>query len=153
MRIDCPRPLTLAQQQLHLATQSGAGRVRAGELVWRTPIRPTPASREYGVRIAYRLNDVPRVFIETPDLVALADGRRLPHVYGEDPVRLCLYLPRAFEWSDWMRIDQTIVPWAALWLHYFEEWLLSDEWKGGGEHPLPRGSIPAPMRRAGGTRR
>jgi hypothetical protein len=34
-----------------------------------------------------------------------------------------------------MRIDQTIVPWAALWLFYFEEWLSSDQWKGGGEHP------------------
>jgi hypothetical protein len=33
------------------------------------------------------------------------------------------------------RIDQTIVPWAALWLFYFEEWLSSDQWKGGGEHP------------------
>jgi hypothetical protein len=35
-----------------------------------------------------------------------------------------------------MRIDNTIVPWAILWLFYFEEWLSSDEWKGGGEHPL-----------------
>jgi hypothetical protein len=35
-----------------------------------------------------------------------------------------------------MRIDNTIVPWAILWLFYFEEWLWSDEWKGGGEHPV-----------------
>ncbi len=34
-----------------------------------------------------------------------------------------------------MRLDQTIVPWTALWLFYFEEWLESNEWKGGGEHP------------------
>jgi hypothetical protein len=34
-----------------------------------------------------------------------------------------------------MRIDQTIVPWAILWLFYYEEWLVSDDWKGGGEHP------------------
>jgi hypothetical protein len=27
------------------------------------------------------------------------------------------------------------VPWTALWLFYFEEWLVSNEWKGGGEHP------------------
>ena len=34
-----------------------------------------------------------------------------------------------------MRIDQTIVPWTILWLFYFEEWLDSNEWKGGGVHP------------------
>ena len=34
-----------------------------------------------------------------------------------------------------MRLDQTIVPWAILWLFYFEEWLISNEWKGGGLHP------------------
>jgi hypothetical protein len=34
-----------------------------------------------------------------------------------------------------MRLDQTIVPWAALWLFFFEEWLATDEWKGGGVHP------------------
>ena len=34
-----------------------------------------------------------------------------------------------------MRVDQTIVPWTTLWLFYFEDWLSSDEWKGGGLHP------------------
>jgi hypothetical protein len=34
-----------------------------------------------------------------------------------------------------MRLDRTIVPWIALWLFYFEEWLASDDWKGGGMHP------------------
>jgi hypothetical protein len=32
-------------------------------------------------------------------------------------------------------LDQTVVPWASLWLFYFEEWLASDVWKGGGIHP------------------
>ena len=34
-----------------------------------------------------------------------------------------------------MPLDETVVPWAALWLFYFEEWLVSDKWKGGGAHP------------------
>lgn len=77
----------------------------------------------------------PQIFIDTPDLHKLADGRALPHVYSDKPPKLCLYLPGAFEWSRQHRIDQTIVPWTALWLFYFEEWLWSDDWKGGGMHP------------------
>ncbi len=34
-----------------------------------------------------------------------------------------------------MLISETIVGWAALWLFYFEEWLVSNVWAGGGEHP------------------
>ena len=32
-------------------------------------------------------------------------------------------------------IANTVVPWATLWLYFFEEWLVSDDWKGGGVHP------------------
>jgi hypothetical protein len=78
---------------------------------------------------------VPRIFVEAPDLHVLADGRSIPHLYQQTPPRLCLYLPRIFEWPSWMRLDQTIVPWTALWLFYLEEWLVSDNWKGGGMHP------------------
>jgi hypothetical protein len=116
---------------------AGSGLLRADRLVWRYTVSPMPLSRAYQIRIEYRQDDVPQVFVDDPDLVNLADGRRLPHVYQQRPTRLCLYLPRSLEWSGWMRIDQTIVPWAALWLFYFEEWLDSNAWKGGGEHPLP----------------
>jgi hypothetical protein len=34
-----------------------------------------------------------------------------------------------------MFIDKTIVPWCYLWLFYFEDWLATGEWKGGGIHP------------------
>jgi hypothetical protein len=73
--------------------------------------------------------------VDRPDLVELSGGRRLPHVYAQKPPRLCLYFPSSGEWAAEMRIDQTIVPWTILWLFYFEEWLDSNEWKGGGVHP------------------
>jgi hypothetical protein len=40
-----------------------------------------------------------------------------------------------------MRIDLTFVPWTATWLYYFEKWLVSDDWKGGGEHPSDEDEI------------
>ena len=47
-----------------------------------------------------------------------------------------------------MRLDQTIVPWTALWLLYFEEWLFSDEWAGGGVYPAVRERRPGRARRS-----
>ena len=113
----------------------GTGTIRAGRLVWNCDLSPTPLSRAYSVRIEYERNSSPAVIVEKPDLRILAEGRKIPHVYSEEPVRLCLYLPRSGQWSPWMLLDQTIVPWAVLWLYFFEEWLRSGEWLGGGKHP------------------
>jgi hypothetical protein len=44
------------------------------------------------------------------------------------------YLPRTGEWHDRRLLAETMVPWSLLWLLYFEEWLMSNEWKGGGVH-------------------
>lgn len=139
MRFDQPRPLTIAQQLFDLrrdaVTGSGKGSLRAGRLVWNFEAQPTPLSRLYAVRVNYLQRDGgPEVIVVAPDLVAFADGRKLPHVYQQSPPRLCLYLPGAGEWAAHKRLSQTVVPWAALWLFYFEEWLSSDDWKGGGVH-------------------
>ena len=134
------RPLTAAQQFLNLRVNpisSGSGTLRAGHLTWRCAVTPTPVSRSYDLRIDYRQGHTPRAFVEAPNLVALAEGRRLPHVYDQQPTRLCLYLPGTGEWTPALRLDQTVVPWAALWLYFFEDWLVSGEWKGGGRHPDP----------------
>jgi hypothetical protein len=140
MRLGQRRPLTASQQLVNLKanplTAGGNGAPQAGSFVWRFEATPSPLSRFYGLRIDYRQGNTPDVYVERPNLKLLAGGRRLPHVYQQDPVQLCLYLPRTYEWQAWMRIDNTIVPWAILWLFYFEEWLSSDEWKGGGEHPV-----------------
>lgn len=104
-------------------------------LLWEFSARPTTLSREYRVRIAYYYEDVPKIYVIDPDLVSLSEGRHIPHVYEQKPTRLCLYLPGAGEWLPSMFIDKTIVPWSYLWLFYFEDWLATDEWKGGGIHP------------------
>lgn len=129
--------LTPAQQYLFLKNSrvgGGAGTLGAAGLTWEYKERPTLLSRTYTARIEYRRQGIPQVFIKDPDITALADGRDIPHVY-KNPLRLCLYLPRSGEWDGRMRIDLTFVPWAAVWLYYFEEWLASGEWKGGGVHP------------------
>lgn len=77
------------------------------------------------------------MFVLSPNLLDLAAGRPLPHVYKHDGkgTRLCLWFPRQNEWVPQMRLGETYIPWTAEWLNYFEEWLLTDVWAGGGEHP------------------
>lgn len=138
MRLKGPRPLTAAQQYVCLQGNPnclGAGRLSPGHLLWRYQTSPTPVSRLYTVRLEYRQTTKPDAYIEQPDLVDMAGGRRLPHVHQQQPTRLCLYLPGTGEWAPWMRIDRTTIPWVVLWLFFFEEWLISDDWKGGGVHP------------------
>lgn len=132
------RRLTPAQQYAGLQRNpicAGAGQLYPSGLVWRYTARPSLLGRAYGLRIEFKQDDVPCMFVESPDLVGLAEGRKIPHVYEQSPVHLCLFLPGAREWRPDLLIDRTLVPWASLWLFYFEDWLVSDEWKGGGAHP------------------
>lgn len=118
----------------------GHGRIRCGRFTWDYAIRPTPLSRDYQLRLEYQ-HDYPEIYVRTPDVVKLAGGRRLPHVYSEKPVRLCLHLPKTQEWHRRLSLAATIVPWSYLWAFYFEDWLATDDWKGGGIHPGEEPSI------------
>jgi hypothetical protein len=119
MLIGRRKPLTSAQQFVNLRGNPvcrGEGVLRAGQFTWCCSAMPSPLSRDYVIRIEFRQGGRPQIFVDGPDL----------HL---------LYRPKTYEWQSWMRLDQTVVPWATLWLFYFEEWLVSDEWKGGGMHP------------------
>jgi hypothetical protein len=132
--------LSAPQQFLHLKGNGifgGEGALSAGRLVWRWSRRPTALSRLYTLRLEYKEGDIPRVYVEQPDLALLAEGEKLPHVYEQRPTRLCLYLPGAWDWRPTDRLDQSVMPWADLWLYYFEDWLRrgKSDWQGGGVHP------------------
>lgn len=138
MKIGQRASLTAAQQFVNLRANPichGIGTLRAGRFTWRYSASPSPLSRDYDIRIEFKQGSVPEVFVDGPDLQALARGRRIPHLYRQNPPWLCLYLPKTHEWQSWMLLDQTVVPWTAVWLFFFEEWLSSDDWKGGGVHP------------------
>ncbi|MBB3237149.1 hypothetical protein FHS20_004046 [Phyllobacterium endophyticum] len=100
----------------------------------------TPQFQCYRLEIEYNLGMViqgPNVRVTSPQLSRLPGNQEgsLPHVYnvGEDPT-LCLFDPDAEEWSGWMLISQTIVPWAIDWLACYEWWLMTGVWHGGGRH-------------------
>jgi hypothetical protein len=129
--------LSPAQQFVQLRGSriaGGYGKIHCGRFTWNYVVRPTPLSRDYQLRLEYQ-RDYPEIYVQAPDVVSLAGGRPLPHVYSEKPVRLCLHLPKTREWHRGLSIAATLVPWSYLWALYFEDWLATDDWKGGGMHP------------------
>lgn len=110
--------------------------VRGGLLVCVGPVQPLELSRTYRARIEYRIKKSPSVSIEDPPLTHRPGEERIPHTYAED--RPCLFLPRAGEWRSDRKLALTIIPWLSLWLFYYEIWLATGVWHGGGVHPPAR---------------
>jgi hypothetical protein len=133
-------PRTIVQQYAALVgtrTAAGTGRRSRHSLTWEFDVSPSPLSRTYRAKLVYQEGETPKVFVLAPDLHALAGDRPLPHVYEQNPPRLCLYLPGTHEWTADSLLARTVVPWTSLWFRYFEDWLSSGEWRGGGVHPKP----------------
>lgn len=93
-------------------------------------IQPTWISYKYKIRINLKLGYHPEVYVIEPKLVCKEGMRKIPHTYPGN--KLCLYFPKANEWSGRMRIIDTILPWTAEWLVFYEVWQATDEWLGGG---------------------
>ena len=109
--------------------------VRCGRLRCVARIAPEPWCQTYTCEITYRLNsrpDGPRVFVSSPELMLREGEDEIPHTYARN--ELCLFLPHAREWHPYLQIAHTIVPWTSLWLYYYEVWLATGEWMGGGVH-------------------
>ena len=112
--------------------QFSVKRWRGKELEWEGSLRPTPACETYRVRVTYRLGGYPQVFVLSPPLRNGAENAPPPHMYNDKS--LCLFFPEAKEWDSSMPIAETIVPWASSWLYFYEVWLATGVWSGGGRH-------------------
>lgn len=140
-RAPARRPPTLAQRAVELRALQFPGAqlqlVQGHELRFWFSISPTLLSREYRCLLVVPRSGFPAMFVLSPDLRVLADGKSLPHIYRSDAksTKLCLWLPRKNEWTPHMGLLETYIAWTGQWLNYFEEWLATGTWAGGGEHP------------------
>lgn len=123
--------LTLAQQTIQIQWRfpGFVNRGRPGSARWVGKLQPSMLGTRYNIRVHYALGDIPRVFVIEPKLAVHA-----PHVYWDDDGRLCLYYPKESPWSRDMVIAETIFPWTALWLRYYELWLDTGKWLGPSPH-------------------
>lgn len=103
------------------------------ELRWTGDLKPTKWSPQYTVKIIYRFKKHPKVTVISPKLLLAKGEKQLPHVYSKN--ELCLFYPKKEEWTPAKFIADTIIPWTSLWLFYYEGWLYTGQWKGGGTHP------------------
>lgn len=105
-------------------------------------IQPHINSKEYIVWLKYEsLNRKPKVYLETGQL-NINEKQDIPHKYGikemngKEYVELCLFHKN--EWDSTMNISDTIIPWTCEWLYFYEIWVITGKWCGGGKHPTPR---------------
>jgi len=98
--------------------------------LWQGLVQPTPLSDIYTIRIRYEKYKGPQVLVIKPALRLREGSVSIPHTYVGN--RLCLYYPDYDEWSSDKYLAETIVPWISLWLFYYETWLATGQWLGGG---------------------
>jgi hypothetical protein len=132
-------PMAVAQQIVRMRNLYPKLRItswHAGLIRWSGEVQPTDLSDHYLVAIEYRLKQRPQVYVLAPELSDHENGERIPHLFSDGT--LCLYLTNSGEWTPGDAIAETTVPWACLWLYYYEVWHATSEWLGGGVHPRRR---------------
>lgn len=109
------------------------GSLNRNGFTWICDLQPSAISETYRIKITYAQNQHPKIYVISPKPLPLAKGAKvLPHTYDSKKQQICLYNPHFNEWNSKMRISQSIVHWALEWLFYYEEWLSTGIWKGGG---------------------
>ncbi len=134
------KKITLAEQMLALRqSYPGAECFIVGhkKLVWKGALRPSALSNTYPVVLECSIGYKPKVFV-SGDGIKKIDEPGFPHIFHRDreknKIELCLCYGDDFT-SD-MLIAETYIPWAIEWLYYYEIWLVTGEWCGGGIHPI-----------------
>lgn len=123
------RPITLPIQQLHMQRYFPGFSCccQKDHARWYGTMCPQRASPHYHVEVQYRIGAQPKVYVREPAITAA------PHLYEDGS--LCLYWPQQWVWRADRLIAHTIVPWAALWLLYYELWQDTGLWFGPSHHP------------------
>ena len=97
---------------------------------------PTLLSQSYKVVITYDEHHAPKIVVHGQSLRGLSKSD-FPHKYDIDEihnrVRVCLCLPSELDYGK--PFSETLVPWTVEWLFYYEIWLATGAWRGGGQHP------------------
>lgn len=96
-------------------------------------LRPTENSVSYKLKLVADVDStIVSIFPVDPYIGRWENGLEVPHTYQNGA--MCLYFPDNNEWKYTDLWADTLIPWASLWLYYYELWEQTGEWLGGGKH-------------------
>lgn len=87
-------------------------------------ITPAEDCSKYTIEISYLCGGIPEVRILYPRI----EWNNEIHMYRNGT--LCLYFPPETPWGRTSKLHQTIIPWTAEWLVFYELFLLKGVWLG-----------------------
>lgn len=87
-------------------------------------VTPSEGCASYRITISYPRGGIPRVKIKDPQIITSA----AIHMYKDGT--LCLYEPRETPWKSTNNLHETIIPWTAEWLVFYELYLMCGKWLG-----------------------
>ncbi|MBE6413998.1 MAG: hypothetical protein E7035_05570 [Verrucomicrobiaceae bacterium] len=96
--------------------------LKNNRLVCNGYLNPISENESYHVRINYKLNNEPQVWILGSDEI----NKCAKHKYKDGS--LCLFYPKEFKWKNSCNIHETIIPWIAEWIVCFKYWKKYGEW-------------------------
>jgi len=129
-----PREYRLIEQKMMILNQYPDSEcdISNNKLLWKGNLCPNPLSRIYQVKIEYTIHKRPQVIVYG-DCIFNTELMP-PHVFKIDRVKkeinICVHLPAEF--NSHILIVKTIIPWTIEWLYFYEMWLATGEWCGGG---------------------
>ena len=93
-------------------------------------------SNTYHVRMEGKALSFPDVWVSEGAVERCEELEKVPHQFGceYDPKRIKVCLQKD-DWSPRSSLSRTAVPWTMEWLFFFEIWMTTGEWCGGGIHP------------------
>lgn len=99
-------------------------RMVGDRLMCRGNIQPSDTSATYRIDLVYKPWSAPEVRILTPEI----KPERHLHFYKDGT--LCLYDWREQPWQRHWHLTDTVIPWTAEWLLFYELFLLTGKWLG-----------------------
>jgi len=108
-------------------------RITGLALICRGSVKPTEQSGRYKIEIVHTGVAAPQVRILNPTIEFSSEI----HMYRNGT--LCLYDWREQPWQRNWRLHETVIPWTAEWLVFYELFLLTGRWLGkAAEHGEPK---------------
>lgn len=95
----------------------------------------------YKIRIDYHEKGFPEIYVVSPeiDMSSFLEihtfGLKYHGDYNRELPKLCLTYYSIDKWNSSIMLSESYIPWAIEWTEFYEIWLLTGKWYGGGIHP------------------